>query len=47
MGEIGRLTFIHRLGISKRIRISQFWCQTVKVDDLQKFGEYRSSNSGV
>jgi len=30
MGETGRLTFVRRLGIRKRIRISQFRFQEVQ-----------------
>jgi len=36
MGEIGRLTFIHRLGIPKLIAISQFRLQRIDLATLCK-----------
>jgi len=49
MGEIGRLTYIRRLGIPKRIGISQLRFRNISWDDLatyimRKFGENWSSN---
>ena len=40
MSEIGRLTFIHRLGIPKRSRISQFRFKRFICDDLATLCKY-------
>jgi len=51
MGDIGRLTFIHRLGIPEQSEISQFRFQQVYLRwygyIVYKFGEPRFSNAGV